>query len=77
MTATRASAPQDSAFQPTAIGFRILRLKAEMSSQPLTANRYHLTANLKIPSSQGLRTGITFAGGDDVAVKLSRELEAG
>ena len=77
MTATRASAPQEPAVQPSAIGFRILRLKAEMSSQPLTANRYHLTANLKIPSRQRLRSGITFAGSDDVAVKLSRELEAG
>ena len=75
MTATRASAPQEPAVQPSAIGFRILRLKAEMSSQPLTANRHPLTAYLKIPSSQGLRTGITFAGGDDVAVKFRGELE--
>jgi len=32
VTAIGASASQESAFQPSAIGFRIPRLKAEMSS---------------------------------------------
>ena len=77
MTATGASAPQEPAFQPSAIGFGFLRLKAEMSSQPQTAKRYPLTANLKIPSSQRLGAGIPFTRGDDVRVELSRELEAG
>ena len=82
MTATGASAPQDSAVQPSAIGFGFPRLIPERPEPelpapvPVTRHPKYLS-HLKIPSSQGLRTGITFAGGDDVAVKLCGELETG
>ena len=64
-----------SGFGRSAIGHRLQDPAAESRNEFPTANRYPLTANLKIPSSQRLRSGIAFAGGDDVAVKFRGELE--